>query len=148
MSSVEVSSVDKVELSLYVGGVNSVAAEPGTSNNCTVKLKASDQSVWCEGTDQQSASSGNTNFLTHDELDTSDSLTKFWEAEGSTPVQISDVKDRLKQKLPFLKEVLQAPHGYHLLLKCIPQPFSQQNHKSTGMHHVFVQEAVRSLLEK
>ena len=62
------------------------------------------------------------NFLTHDELDTSDNLAKFWEAEGSTPVQISDVQGRLKQKLPFWKEVLQAPppvldcieHGYCL----------------------------------
>ena len=156
VSSAEVSTVDKVELSLYVGGVNGVAAEPGTSNNCTVKLKASDQSVWYEGTDEQSASSANSNFLTHDELDTSDNLTKFWEAEGSTPVQISDVQGCLKQKLPFWKEVLQAPppvldcieHGYRLQLKCIPQPFSPQNHKSTGMHHVFVQEAVLSLLEK
>ena len=86
VSSAEVSTLDKVELSLYVGGVNSVAAEPVTSNNCDVKLKASDQSVWCEGTNEQSAFSGNSNFLTHDELDTSDNLTKFWEAEGSTPV--------------------------------------------------------------
>ena len=130
-----------------------MAAEPGTSNNCTVKLKASDQSVWYEDTDEQSASSANSNFLTHDELDTSDNLTKFWEAEDSTSVQISDVQGRLKQKLPFWKEVLQAPppvldcieHGYHFPLKCIPQPFSQQNHKST---HMFVQEAVLSLLEK
>ena len=55
VSSAEVSTVDKVELSLYVGGVNGVAAEPGTSTNCIVKLKASDQSVWYEGTDEQSA---------------------------------------------------------------------------------------------
>ena len=40
VSSAEVSTLDKVELSLYVGGVNSVAAEPVTSNNCDVKLKA------------------------------------------------------------------------------------------------------------
>ena len=102
--------------------------------------------MWYEGIDEQSASSANGNFLTHDELDTSDNLTKFWEAEGSTPVQISDVQGRLKQKLSFWKDVLQAPppvldyieHGYRLPLKCIPQPFSQQNHKLTGMHHVFV----------
>ena len=88
--------------------------------------------MWCEGTNEQSAFSGNSNFLTHDELDTSDNLTKFWEAEGSIPVQISDVQGCLKQKLPFWKEVLQAPppvldcieHGYRLLLKYIPQPFS------------------------
>ena len=128
VSSAEVSTVDKVELSLYVGGVNGVAAEPGTSNNCTVKLKASDQGVWYEGTDEQSASSANSNFLSHDELDTSDNLTKFWEAGGSTPVQISDVQGHLKQKLSFWKEVLQAPppvleHGYRLPLKCIPNHF-------------------------
>ena len=119
-------------------------------------MKASDQSVWYEGTDEQSASSGNNNFLTHDGLDTGDNLTKFWKVEGSTPVQITDVQGRFKQKLPFLKEVLQAPppvldcieHGYRLLLKYIPQPFSQQNHKSTELRHVLVQEALFSLLEK
>ena len=70
------------------------------------QVKTSDHSVWYEGTDEQSASSANSNFLTHDELDTSDNLTKFWEAEGSTPLQISDVQGRLKQKLPFWKEDL------------------------------------------
>ena len=50
-SSAELSTLDKVELSLYDGGVNSVTAEPVTSNYCTVKLKATDQSVWYEGTD-------------------------------------------------------------------------------------------------
>ena len=106
VSSAEVSTLDKVELSLYNGGVNSVAAEPVTSNNCSVKLKVSDWSMWYEGTDEQSACPGNSNFLAHDELDTSDNLTKFWEAQGSTPVHISDVQGRLKQKLPFWKEVL------------------------------------------
>ena len=88
--------------------------------------------MWCEGTNEQSAYSGNSNFLTHDELDTSDNFTNFWEAEGSTPVQISDVQGFLKQKLPFWKDVSQAPppvldcieHGYRLPLKYIPQPFS------------------------
>ena len=96
--------------------------------------------MWYEGTDQQSVCSGNVNCSAYDELDTSANVTKFWEAEGSTPVQITDVQGRLKQKLLFWKEVLQAPplvldyieHGYSLLLKYIPPPFctktiSQQN---------------------
>ena len=55
--------------------LNCVAAKPVTSNNGTVKLKASNQSMWYEGTDEQSA----------------------------CPVQMSDVQGPLKQKLPFWK---------------------------------------------
>ena len=52
-----------------------MAAKPVTSNNGTVKLKASNQSMWYEGTDEQSA----------------------------CPVQMSDVQGPLKQKSPFWK---------------------------------------------
>lgn len=50
VSSAEVSTLDKAKLSLYDRGVNSAAAAPGTFN-CVVKLKASDQSMWYDGTD-------------------------------------------------------------------------------------------------
>ena len=51
----------------------------------------------------KSACPGKSNFLAHDELDTSDNLTKFWEVEGSIPVQISDIQGRLKQKVLIWK---------------------------------------------
>ena len=59
--------------------------------------------MWYEGTDEQSACPGKSNFLAHDELDTSDNLTKFWEVEGSIPVQISDIQGFLKQKVLIWK---------------------------------------------
>ena len=92
MSSPEVSTLDKVELSLYDGGVNSVTTEPGTLNNFSAKLKASGQSVWYEGTDQQAVCPGSVNCFAHEELDTSANVTKFWEAEGGSPVQITDIQ--------------------------------------------------------
>ena len=79
-------------MSLYDGGVNSVTAEPGTSNNFSAKLKARYQSVWYEGTDQQAVCPGSVNCIAHNELDTSANVTKFWEAEGSSPVQVTDVQ--------------------------------------------------------
>ena len=92
VSSAEVSTLDKVELSLYDGGVNSVTAEPVTSNNFSAKLKASGQSVWYEGTDQQAVCPGSVNCFAHYKLDTSANVTKFWEAEGGSLVQITDVQ--------------------------------------------------------
>ena len=68
--------------------------------------------MWYEGTDEQSACPGKSNFLAHDELDTSDNLTTFWEVEGSIPMQISDIQGRLKQKVLIWKEF------YRPLLLC------------------------------
>ena len=150
------SNLNSVELSLYDKVVNSVAADPVTSNNYINWLKASDQIMWYDGTEEQAVGPDSIKIPAHEELDTSDNVTKFWEAESGTPVQITDVQGRLKQKLPFWKEVLQAPppvldcieHGYCLPLKYIPPSFSHQNHTSTESHHAFVDEAVLSLLEK
>ena len=65
-------------------------------------------------------------------------ISKFWEVEVSdTEPQVADVQGRLKQNLPFWREVLQAPpwvidcieNGYCLPLKYLPPPYSQSNHK-------------------
>ena len=44
--------------------------------------------MWYDDTDEQSACPDNVNFLAH-ELNVSDNITKFWEAVGSIPVQIT-----------------------------------------------------------
>ena len=58
-------------------------------------------------------------------------ITQFWELESLGAVQIADVQGRLKQCLPFWRDVLQAPpnilecieNGYRLPIKFIPLPF-------------------------
>ena len=82
-------------------------------------------------------------------------VSKFWKVEAITnTVQITDVQGRLKKNITFWREVLQAPPpvlecielGYRLPLKFIPPAHCQQNHKSTELHSVFVDEAVQSLI--
>ena len=76
-------------------------------------------------------------------------------SEQDTPQQVLDVQGRLKQCLPFWREVLQAPppvlewveYGYRLPLKHDPPPYCRQNHSSTEVHKTFVEEAVHDLLE-
>ena len=82
-------------------------------------------------------------------------ITKFWEVESNEPVQITDVQGRLRLKLAFWQDVLQAPppildcieNGYRLPLKFIPPPHCQSNHKSTVVHHSFVADAVENLVK-
>lgn len=82
-------------------------------------------------------------------------ISKFWEVEVSdTPSQVTDVQGRLKNKLSFWRNTLQAPpwvidcieNGYCLPLKYLPPPYSQSNHRSAELHHAFVDEAVQSLV--
>ena len=69
-------------------------------------------------------------------------------------MQITDVQGRLKQRLPFWREVLHAPphkldcieHGYRLPIKFIPPPHNQHNHQSSETHQCFVDEAISSLI--
>ena len=87
------------------------------------------------------------------DLDLGD-ITKFWEIEGDEPVQVADVQGRLKSKLAFWRDVLQAPppildcieNGYRLPLKFIPPTHCQPNHKSTVIHRSFVEETVENLV--
>ena len=82
-------------------------------------------------------------------------ITKFWEVESNEAVQITDVQGRLRLKLAFWQDVLQAPppildcieNGYRLPLKFIPPPHCQSNHKSTVVHHSFVADAVENLVK-
>ena len=84
-------------------------------------------------------------------------LQKFWEMDDTAvqlPVQITDVQGRLKQRIEFWHEVLQAPpsiidcieNGYRLPLKFIPPPYSQQNHKSVELFSEFVDDALQNLM--
>ena len=82
-------------------------------------------------------------------------VSKSWEVEVSdTEPQVADVQGRLKQNLSFWREVLKAPpwvidcieNGYCLPLKYLPPPYSQSNHRSTELHHTFVDEAVQNLV--
>ena len=78
--------------------------------------------------------------------------SKFWELESG--FQILDVQGRLKQSLSFWRDILDAPppvvdcieNGYHLPLKFLPPPFSQNNHKSAIDNSIFVNEAVNELV--
>ena len=45
------------------------------------------------------------------DLNTGD-ITKFWEVESNEPMQITDVQGRLRLKLTFWQDVLQAPLLY------------------------------------
>ena len=103
------------------------------------------------GDEELGSVTGGVNLI-HD-LDLGD-ITKFWEIEGNEPVQITDVQGRLKSKLAFWRDVLQAPppildcieNGYRLPLKFIPPTHCQPNHKSTVIHRSFVEEAVENLV--
>jgi len=67
---------------------------------------------------------------------------------------VSDVQGRLKLSIEFWHGVLKAPppiidcivNGYHLPLKFVPPPYSQQNHKSAKFHSAFVNDAVKKLI--
>jgi len=69
-------------------------------------------------------------------------------------VQIADMQGRLKQTLPFWREVLCAlpqileciGHVYRLTLKFIPPPHIQRNHQSSETHQSFVDDALSSLI--
>ena len=82
-------------------------------------------------------------------------ITQFWELESLGAVQIADVQGRLKQCLPFWRDVLQAPpnilecieNGYRLPIKFIPPTFCQSNHDSASAHQEFVDEAVHNLVQ-
>ena len=66
-----------------------------------------------------------------------------------------NVQGRLRKKLSFWREVLQAPpsildsieHGYRLPLKIIPLSHVHQNHRSTELHNDFVEGVIHKLLE-
>ena len=81
-------------------------------------------------------------------------ITQFWELGSQGLVQITDGQGRLKQRLPFWREVLHAPphilecneHDYCLPLKFIPPPHIQHNHQSSETHQCFVDEAISSLI--
>ena len=107
-----------------------------------------DMSIDSENTDS-SAGEGNTG----DEI----MVNKFWETdqEACVPTSHECVQGRLRQSLAFWKDVLQAPppiiecieKGYRLPLKFLPPPHSQGNHKSTEIHHKFVDEAIQNLVQ-
>ena len=85
----------------------------------------------------------------HDNVETA----QFWELESQGPMQIIDVQGRLKESLPFWRNVLHAPYhileciksGYRLPLKFLPPPHTQHNHHSVQSHQSFVDEAIGSL---
>ena len=72
----------------------------------------------------------------------------------STVEQITKVKGRLQQSLEFWREKLQASpfvmscieEGYKLPLLYKPPQYREENQGSTGVHEVFVTEAVKELL--
>ena len=73
---------------------------------------------------------------------------------GSMVEQITKVKGRLHQSLEFWREKLQASpfvigcieEGYKLPLLYEPPQYREENQGSTGLHEVFVTEAVKELL--
>ena len=78
----------------------------------------------------------------------------LWEAETTEPASTGPVKGRLKERLKFWKEEIQAPTfvldtieaGYVLPLKTNPTPFSRQNQASALGNAEFVEESVAGLL--
>ena len=137
--------------------VADTAAEQQTAVNRPSPVRCEGQPVTSEtlsvgsGDEELGSVTGGVNLIP--DLDLGD-ITKFWEIEGDEPVQITDVQGRLKSKLAFWRDVLQAPppildcieNGYRLPLKFIPPTHCQPNHKSTVIHRSFVEEAVENLV--
>jgi len=128
--------------------VDSVAPESVVFNNCVDGPKESDIFSSCESVDGCVSSP-------YDWDGEDPNMSKYWEVEQDTTQQVLDVQGRLKQCFPFWREVLQAPppvlewveNGYRLSLKQDPPPYCRQNHNSTEVHKVFVDEAVHDLLD-
>ena len=80
-------------------------------------------------------------------------LGRYWELEHDTD-QITDVQGRLKDKVSFWRDTLQAPQpvvdciteGCKLLLLSMPPQFSRPNHKSALDNAQFMGAAVVELL--
>ena len=74
--------------------------------------------------------------------------------EQGSSKQVTGVQGRLRKRLAFWREVLQAPppvldcieHGYRLPIKHLPPPYAHKNHSSTELDMSFVERAVHDLL--
>ena len=140
------------ELSLCCESVKGDIAKSTTHSVCVNELVGIDQ-VMSEGVDGQSHEHASDDKGMSDNKMNSE-ITQFWELESQGPVQITDVQGRLKQRLPFWREVLHAPphilecieHDYCLPLKFIPPPHIQHNHQSSETHQCFVDEVISCLI--
>ena len=99
-------------------GVDGAKVEP----TLIIKQPVHDQRTFGDPSDCELG--GGSNSEQRDEF-----MSKYWEVEASdAQVQITDFQGRLKQKLSFWREMLQAPawlidcieNGYRLPLKFIP----------------------------
>ena len=130
-------------------GVNEMVAEPTISGDCVDGAQAN--MSW-EGLDVKMTHPDDT--AVQESAGLSESMAQYWEIEQGSDKQITFVQGRLRERLPFWKDVLQAPlpvvecieQGYRLPLKHLPPPYVHQNHCSTRTHRDFVEGAVRDLL--
>ena len=113
----------------------------------------------CHGSGEGSSNhSSDANDLGFIDIEPTESETtefqRYWELEQNA-TQIHDVQGRLKSKLSFWKEVLQAPvpiidtvsEGYELPLLSLPPTYESKNQSSAHQHADFVSSAIAELLQ-
>ena len=116
------------ELSLCCESVSGVIPKSTTHSVCVNELVGIDH-VMSEGVDGQSHKHASDDKGMSDNKMNSE-ITRLWELESQGPVQITDVQDCLKQRLPFWREVLHTPphilecieHGYLKIHSPTPHP--------------------------